>query len=832
VTIGASIIAGSSPDNCANSGTITDAGYNLEDDAAATCGFSSGNHDLVGSNPDLGTLAGNGGPTQTLALLSGSPAIDVIPATSPLCQSPAADQRGVPRPMGAKCDIGAYEYAGNNGAFASGCPTTAQFRAIVAAGAVANGGAFFFTCSSDDILNIEADAGGSFVISNELALVGNGGPGNVTFDGNGTDRIFTMSSGVSFGLSYLTLQHGTPGSGNGGAIDNTGTLTIVNSTLTSNASAFGSNGGAVFNESGDTVSISNSTFSGNSASGGSGGAIENVGTMSIFDSTLSGNMAHSGGNSGAIVNVNPGTLSISNSTLSGNSADFTSGGINNGTGATVTITDSTLSGNSVAASGSGSITNSAGGTLKVGASIIAGSPSGGNCANGGAFFDLGYNLSDDGSCGFSSGNHDLVSTDPQLRPRQNNGGPTPTVALAPTSPAIDRIPTTDAALCPASGTDQRGDPRPDDGESACDIGAYEFQGGTSTRVTSSSPNSTSNVGQAVTFTATVSSVDPSLVPTGSVEFQAGGSDISGCGGIALNGMGQATCMTSSLPAGQTTITAIYHPTASTDFAGGSNSLVQTVIDLGPPTITAALAGTSGNHGWYRSVVTITLSATDPDGAADVAHTYYAIDDAGCGATLGSTAGCSVYDPASKPTVGNGKHTLYYFSVDQAGNAESQATQAVNVDTYPPTITYAGNTSPYTVDQQIQITCAAADQTGLSGVDPATNTCQTISGPAYEFTIGTNSYSAQAYDLAGNKGTGSTSFIVKVTTTSLCTLTGRFESTATAALIPCRLLARVAVTSGTARTTLIKEYQALIKAQSGHSLTAADVTILTRLAGDL
>jgi hypothetical protein len=50
-------------------------------------------------------LAGNGGPTQTHALLAGSPAIDAADDGS----APATDQRGVARPQGQHADIGAYE---------------------------------------------------------------------------------------------------------------------------------------------------------------------------------------------------------------------------------------------------------------------------------------------------------------------------------------------------------------------------------------------------------------------------------------------------------------------------------------------------------------------------------------------------------------------------------------------------------------------------------------------------------------------------------------------------------------------------------------------------
>jgi CSLREA domain-containing protein len=59
------------------------------------------------ANPHLGPLADNGGPTATMALTAGSPAIDLI---KPPCGT-MPDQRGVPRPQGAGCDAGAYEFA-------------------------------------------------------------------------------------------------------------------------------------------------------------------------------------------------------------------------------------------------------------------------------------------------------------------------------------------------------------------------------------------------------------------------------------------------------------------------------------------------------------------------------------------------------------------------------------------------------------------------------------------------------------------------------------------------------------------------------------------------
>ena len=111
VLIQNSIVANSANGgNCA--GTITSDGYNLSSDS--TCNFSSSG-DLNNKNPKLGPLHKNGGPTQTLALQKGSPALD---AGNPAgCRDFSGnllttDQRGLPRPGGGEttgCDMGAYE---------------------------------------------------------------------------------------------------------------------------------------------------------------------------------------------------------------------------------------------------------------------------------------------------------------------------------------------------------------------------------------------------------------------------------------------------------------------------------------------------------------------------------------------------------------------------------------------------------------------------------------------------------------------------------------------------------------------------------------------------
>ena len=106
LTLSNSIIANSAGGgDCVSTVTVADGGHNLiEDSSAANCGFVNHmNGNLVGSDPMLGALEDNGGPTFTHALLPGSPAIDAGSGTD------TTDQRGVSRPQAFAVDIGAFE---------------------------------------------------------------------------------------------------------------------------------------------------------------------------------------------------------------------------------------------------------------------------------------------------------------------------------------------------------------------------------------------------------------------------------------------------------------------------------------------------------------------------------------------------------------------------------------------------------------------------------------------------------------------------------------------------------------------------------------------------
>lgn len=101
------IVSENSGNNCT---TINDMDQGNNIDSGNSCGFT-GSTSLSGTNPNLGPLANNGGPTQTMALAANSPAIGAANRVG--CNAhPVAgiDQRGMSRQQTLQCDIGAYEF--------------------------------------------------------------------------------------------------------------------------------------------------------------------------------------------------------------------------------------------------------------------------------------------------------------------------------------------------------------------------------------------------------------------------------------------------------------------------------------------------------------------------------------------------------------------------------------------------------------------------------------------------------------------------------------------------------------------------------------------------
>ncbi len=293
----------------------------------------------------------------------------------------------------------------------------------------------------------------------------------VTVSGNNAWRVMLVPVNASLTLINLTIANGNAIEAPnifGGGVLNEGTLTVTDCSFIGNTAL---DGGGIFNA--GTLHVAGSTFAGNSAQvgggasaiGGNGGGIFNAGgsvnaALDIVNSTFSANTATgqgegqsaTGGTGGAIYNGSGAESSagviMTNATFHGNAA---SGGIGQGGG--------------IANYGKRAY-------VDIFNSIIAGSPSGGNCggADLAAIFDDGDNIDDGTTCNFSGAMGSMSSTNPLLGPLAANGGPTQTMALLPGSPAIDGV--TYNLHNGAPPTDQRGVARPQGVR--YDIGAYEL----------------------------------------------------------------------------------------------------------------------------------------------------------------------------------------------------------------------------------------------------------------------------------------------------------------------------------------------------------------------
>jgi hypothetical protein len=131
----------------------------------------------------------------------------------------------------------------------------------------------------------------------------------------------------------------------------------------------------------------------------------------------------------------------------------------------------------------------------------------------------------------------LPSADPELEALANNGGPTATQALPASSPAVDAVP---VAKCPTK-VDQRGEPRPDNGEAFCDVGAFELQDPPIAPSITSAAAATFQVGKAASFTVTATGLPtPSLSEVGALPS-----------GVGFTDKGNGTASLSGTPAART-----------------------------------------------------------------------------------------------------------------------------------------------------------------------------------------------------------------------------------------------------------------------------------------
>jgi len=310
-----------------------------------------------------------------------------------------------------------------------------------------------------------------------------GFPGAVGFGGG----IMNERPGTLTLVNTTVSDNTTTSFGGGISNDDEATLILIKSTVSFNKSS--QDGGGIhsgffdINKPSNTkVVISGSTISNNSTGAQGGGGIARLrGTLTLTDSTVSGNTSVSGGGGIFSAAFDNGPNRLTNCTISGNFG-ITGGGIESGSGPLI-LANCTIAGNSVT-SLVGSVTSHGGGTsgpLSLANTIIAGnsadSGQGPDCA--GSVTSNGHNLiQNPDNCALTGDTtSNLIGIDPRLGLLTDNGGPTPTQALLAGSPAIDKgspgQPGSGGSNCPA--VDQRGFPRPVG--TACDIGAFESRGG-------------------------------------------------------------------------------------------------------------------------------------------------------------------------------------------------------------------------------------------------------------------------------------------------------------------------------------------------------------------
>jgi CSLREA domain-containing protein len=259
--------------------------------------------------------------------------------------------------------------------------------------------------------------------------------------GGTTSRTFNVTNAASATISGLTVTNSA------GAIWNTSTGTVIvremiirNNVFTSAMSNTSANG---------TMRIENTASINNGGGSFTRGAASS-GSMTIVNSTISGNS-----NSGGPTSVGAGVIAI-------------------GTASSIQIINSTIAGNSSAGGANIALANGGRATLS---NTILGSPIvSGNCGTvgGGTFFSSGFNLVSDNSCPLA-GSSDLLNTNPQLGTLSADyTNTTPVITLNSNSPALN---SGSNAICATASTvnnrDQRGIPRPQFG--ICDRGALEHQ---------------------------------------------------------------------------------------------------------------------------------------------------------------------------------------------------------------------------------------------------------------------------------------------------------------------------------------------------------------------
>ena len=605
------------------SGSFTSLGHNLIGIADGfTIGFTNGvNGDQVGSfisprDPLLGALQNNGGPTMTLALLPGSPAIDhganAAVTNPPFSGPPFTDQRGTGfnRIVNSTVDIGAFESRGFTISTTSGTPQTtpintgfaplvatvaSAFSEPVAGGIVTftapGSGASAFFPGNVTTLNLTINAGGQVSVT-PTANATAGGPYNVVAS------VLGIATPANFALTNVK-----------------GNQNIIFGTHAPASATFG-NGFMVAATSSSGLPI---TYTGT-------GSCSNIGTaftMTSGTGTCTVTYSQPGDS-----NYNPATTVVESVTAQKANQAIGFNAIANHTFGDADFQVNPTANSSLPVTltpvGQCTVTTPAPGTVHItgaGSCTITAKQAG----------DTNYSAATDVPQQFTIAKANQTITFAALAGKTFGDADFTVGATASSNLAVsftasgqctistNTVHITGAGSCTITAK-QAGDTN---FNAATDV-PQQFtiaQAATTTAVSSSA--NPSNLSQSVTFTATVTGVG-NTTATGTVIFKDGATAIScaNAGGQTLNASGMATCQTSTLTAGTHAITAVYSGDTNFQTSTGTLSPNQVVNNL--PLVSFSAANYSVNES--DGVVHVLVSRTgDPTVAFNV---DYATDDTG------------------------------------------------------------------------------------------------------------------------------------------------------------------------------------------------------------
>ncbi len=359
----------------------------------------------------------------------------------------------------------------------------------------------------------EAKGPQTITLQSELPFI----PGTQTIVGPGANLLTVSRSSAAGVPKFRIFQVGAPYQGAlfPPFVSISG-LTLAKADVSKTGGALG---GAI--SVGDAnLALHGCVLTGNSADGY--GALFGFNASVVLDGcTISDNSAPGNGAIGNdAFSSGSSTITITNCTISGNTTTepgtYGPNVVNNQTDdpmatATINLISTTISGNTggfhqVADSDPTKV------TIHLQNTIIASTGANFTTGKGGVYVSQGFNLSNQNDVAILNGTGDRNNTNPMLGPLQDNGGTTPTHALLPGSPAIDKGNT-------SLTTDQRGFPRPIDdpasvsgGGNNSDIGAFEVQLITPTPTPSPTPTATPTAKPSPTSSATATST-PKPSPT-------------------------------------------------------------------------------------------------------------------------------------------------------------------------------------------------------------------------------------------------------------------------------------------------------------------------------